>query len=97
MPALRDWIICNIKAMSKGIPCAVLDIGGPNILATNNSGIKIKSNQKNQEPIVKNFTKSLIKLYLNPIAYNKMSSKVYQELENLPGKKKYVEFILNYF
>ena len=89
MPALRDsGSYVTLEAMSKGIPCAVLDIGGPNILVTNNSGIKIKSNQKNQELIVKNLTKSLIKLYLNPIAYYQMSSKSILRARKFTWKEK---------
>ena len=79
--------------MSKGIPCAVLDIG-VQIFLLSNSGIKINLIKKSRTNC-ENFTKSLIKLYLNQLLTIKCLAKVYQELEIC--MKENTWSFLNYF
>lgn len=92
MPALRDsGSYVTLEAMSLGIPCAVLNIGGPDILVDNNCGIKIKCSKKKHDQIVSALTKSIIKLNSSPILYKKKSCASIQKVEKFTWNRKISE------
>lgn len=89
LPALRDsGSYVTLEAMCKGIPCAVLDLGGPNILVDNYCGIKISSIKKNHNQIINKFTKAIYDLSRNPGAYRIKSIASINKVKKFTWKEK---------
>jgi glycosyltransferase involved in cell wall biosynthesis len=64
-PSLREgYGAVVLEAMSFGVPCIVLDCGGPAITVTHESGIKIRPHTPDQ--VITDFASAIVKLALNP-------------------------------
>ena len=62
-----------MEAMSTGLPCAVLNLGGPNIIVDSNCGIKINVKDKDEGQISNEFVNSISELTKNPDIYEHKS------------------------
>lgn len=88
-PVLKDsGSFITLEAMSKGLPCAVLNIGGPDILVDNNCGIKINVQNKNENEIVDEFVFSIYQLILDRNMYKKKSNLSIEQSKKFTWKKK---------
>ena len=93
IPTLRDsGSFVVLEAMTKGIPCAVLDLGGPNILVNQDCGIKIENYNKKENQIVNDFTLAIQQLSSDPTQYQNKSNLSIEQAKKFTWRKK-IEYI----
>ena len=91
-PSLRDsGAMVVLEAMFHSLPAAVLNLGGPSRIVNNKCGIKINLGRKNENEVVLELTKKIIKFIKNPNTQKIKKKESLKRVEKFSWYKKMID------
>ena len=80
-----------LEAMFHSLPAAVLNLGGPSRIVNNKCGIKINLGRKNENEVVLELTKKIIKFIKNPNTQKIKKKESLKRVEKFSWYKKMID------
>jgi glycosyltransferase involved in cell wall biosynthesis len=91
-PSLRDsGATVVLEAMFHSLPAAVLNLGGPSRIVNNTCGIKINLGRKNENEVVLELTRKIIKFIKNPNIQKIKKKESLKRVEKFSWYKKMID------